>query len=302
MDSGSIVPALAVNSAKAQAIYDAVVSAAGCSSATNTLACLRTVSYDTLLAAVNSVPAIFGYSSVNLSYLPRPDPKSSFFPVSPEVAVAAGHYTKVPIIIGDQEDEGTLFSLSQSNITTTAELVTYLKSYFPATSTSLISQLVATYPDNPADGSPFNTSIANEIYPQFKRLAAILGDTTFTLTRRSYLASVSSAVKSWSYLATYLHGLPVLGTFHASDILEVYDNAPFAIPASSIQTYYISFINYLNPNTISIAAPLIEWPQWKASTSMQMMNFSALQNTLIQDNFRQASYNFLKAHPSSFRV
>lgn len=221
MDSGSIVPALPVTAPVAQAIYNTVVANAGCSLASNSLACLRAVNYTTFLNAVNSVPGIFSYRAVDLSYLPRPDPHSTFFPVSPEVAVANNAFTKVPVIIGDQQDEGTLFSLVQTNISTTAQLVTYLKSYFPNTSKSTVAALVATYPDDPAAGSPFNTSLANEIYPQFKRLAAILGDTTFTLTRRGYLSLVSSKVEAWSYLSSYLYGTPILGTFHASDILEV---------------------------------------------------------------------------------
>lgn len=62
------------------------------------------------------------------------------------------------------------------------------------------------YPDQPLlgqpAGSPFNSGALNNIYPQFKRLAAVLGDTTFTLTRRSYLSTVASEVKAWSYLNT----------------------------------------------------------------------------------------------------
>jgi triacylglycerol lipase len=44
--------------------------------------------------------------------------------------VEQGKYAKVPFIAGDQEDEGTIFTLFQSNITTTAELVSYLLNVF----------------------------------------------------------------------------------------------------------------------------------------------------------------------------
>ena len=92
-------------------MYDTVVDQAGCKGSPDTLACLRQVNYETFAAAVNYLPGILGYRSLDLAYLPRPDPASNFFPVSPEIAVANGRFSRVPVIVGDQEDEGTLFSL-----------------------------------------------------------------------------------------------------------------------------------------------------------------------------------------------
>jgi carboxylesterase type B len=199
---------------------------------------------------------------------------------------------KVPFIVGDQEDEGTLFALTQSNVTTTALLVTYLKNifFYDATVTQ-IEKLVSLYPDNAAAGSPFGTGSLNEIYPQFKRLAAILGDLTFTITRRVFLtiaASVNPSVPSWSYLASYGYGTPILGTFHATDILPTYGIVP-SFQSTTIQSYYISFINYLDPN--KGANGQIHWPEW--SESKQLINFRAANNTLISDDFRNAVYEYL---------
>jgi carboxylesterase type B len=301
MNSGSLVPALPVNHAKPQAIYDHVVSAAGCSSASNPLTCLRGVSYDTFLAAANSVPGIFSYTSLDLSYLPRPDPHDTFYSVSPEVAVANGNFAKVPVIVGDQEDEGTLFSLVTSNISTTAELVTYLQSYFPLATQAQIEGLVATYPDSASAGSPFNTGALNELYPEFKRLSAILGDLTFTLTRRAYLNSIASSVPAWSYLGSYLYGTPILGTFHGSDLLEIFFDIPNPLPSSSILTYYVSFINNLNPNSYLTLSTLVNWPQWTTG-SPKVLNFQALLNQVISDDFRSDSYNSLSSIVGSLRV
>jgi len=305
MDSGSIVPALQVSDPKPQGIYDSVVTAAGCSGSADTLACLRSVSYTVLLNAVNSVPGIFSYSSVDLSYLPRPDNSSNFFSVSPEVSIQNGAYTKVPIIIGDQEDEGTLFSLVQNNITTTDQVITYLASYFPLATRNEVAEYVNTYPDDPSAGSPFNTGIANELYPQFKRLAAILGDATFTLTRRAYLSLVSGTIPAWSYLSSYDYGTPFLGTFHASDILLLYDNPTRLVnpvPANAVLTYYVSFINALTPNgPAAQSASLETWPNWDNSTR-ELINFQALSSPIIKDDFRQESYEVLTKDTSTFRV
>lgn len=308
MNSGSITPADPVTAPQAQAIYNTVVANAGCSGTSDTLACLRSKSYTTFLNAVTSVPGIFSYRSVDLAYVPRPDPGDNFFPQSPELLLAAGKFAKVPIINGDQQDEGTLFSLTQSNITTNAEVIQYLASYFPGDPNAVadVTGLVANYPDQPLQGqpagSPFNTGSLNNIYPQFKRLAAILGDFTFTLTRRTYLSTVSSQVPSWSFLATYLHGTAVLGTFHASDIIYEYGIlGPAAFPTVTIQTYYINFINNLDPNKGATAPGLISWPQY-TTASRQLVDFGALANTLTPDTFREAAYEYLHSKGSTFRV
>lgn len=300
MNSGSFIPALNVSSSKPQGVYDMVVANSGCSGSADTLACLRTVPYETFLNAVNSVPAIFGYSGLNLAYLPRPDPASNFFSVSPEVPLQNGAYAKVPVIIGDQEDEGTLFCLAQSNITTTQEITDYFAAGFVETPKSVVAGLVATYPDDPSAGSPFRTGALNNIYPQFKRLAALSGDIVFTLRRRQYLSYVASVVPAWSSLDSHLYGTPVLGTFHASDTLEYYQGLT-PITAASYRAYYISFFNYLNPNTISTAAPLINWPQY-STASPQLLQYQSLSNNLLADNFRTTSYNYLQQNINQFRT
>ncbi|KAF7198555.1 putative secreted lipase [Pseudocercospora fuligena] len=310
MNSGSVIPAEDVSTPKAQAIYDQVVASSSCAGSSDALTCLRGLSYADFLRAVSSVPGIFSYRSLDLSYLPRPDPGDSFFSQSPEVSVANGAYAKVPVIVGDQEDEGTLFALVQSNITTNDELVEYLATYFPTNPNAVadVTGLAAEYEDQillgqPA-GSPFRTGALNSIYPQFKRLAAILGDITFTLTRRSYLNAITNAgVPAWSYLSTFLYGTPVLGTFHVTDaFLGYFLNANASLQARTFQTYFISFVNSLDPNDISTASPLIDWPQW-TNASAQLLNVEALENSLLADDFRSGAYNYLETvGVSAFRV
>ncbi|PNS20017.1 Secreted lipase [Sphaceloma murrayae] len=301
LNSGSIVPAEPVDTAKSQTVFDTVTSNAGCGGAADKLACLRALPFQRFLNAASTVPNIFSYRSLDLSYLPRPDPANSFFSTSPDLAVASGAFAKVPIICGDQEDEGTLFSLTTSNISNTAQLTTYLQSYFPVSGHDLVPGLVATYPDLQSAGSPFRSGILNVIYPEFKRLAAILGDVTFTLTRRSYLSRISSQVPVWSYLDSHLAGTPVLGTFHASDVLEVYFELPNAVPATTYQTYYHSFINFLDPNVITTRAPLINWPRY-SNQNPQLLQLQTFTNNLLKDDFRQASFNYIDKNYGNFRI
>lgn len=300
MDSGCIVPANPVDGVKGQAVYDHVVKTAGCSDAADTLACLRGLSYTDFLNAANSVPAILSYNSVALSYLPRPD--GTVLTESPEILVARGKYASVPFIIGDQEDEGTIFSLFQYNITTTEEIVDYLQNlfFFDATRQQL-EELVATYPDTTTDGSPFRTGHKNNWYPQYKRIAALLGDLSFTITRRAFL-TVASQVKpnipSWSYLSSYDYGTPLLGTFHGSDIFQVFYGTTPTYASKSIHSYYLSFIYDQDPN--SRAKDYMNWPEW--STNNSLMHFFKDHGALLADDFRQDTYNFIMSNTAALHI
>ncbi|KAF2401580.1 putative extracellular lipase [Trichodelitschia bisporula] len=300
MNSGAVAPTQNVSHPKPQAVYDSVLRAAGCAKAVDGLECLRGLSYGAFVNAVDSVPAVFSYRSVDLAYLPRPDPADGFYNVSPEVAIVEGRYARVPIIVGDQQDEGTLFTLTLSNVTTTSKLEAYLASMFWDATPAQIAALVKTYPRDPGAGSPYNTALTNEIYPGFKRVAAILGDLTFTLSRRVYLAAVANNIPAWSYLSTYLYGTAVLGTFHGSDILELfYGGIPWPLPAAAMETYYISFINHLDPNAIRDG--LIDWPRYTPE-GRKLMNFQQALSAVIKDDFREDSYRQLAQSPQSFRL
>ncbi|KAL3471219.1 Alpha/Beta hydrolase protein [Aspergillus californicus] len=300
MNSGGIVPADPVDGAKGQEIYDSVVADAGCASAADTLECLRDLDYDVFLNAANSVPGILSYHSIALSYLPRPD--GTALTQSPDVLAKAGKYARVPFINGNQEDEGTLFALFQSNISTTAQVVDYFGQYFfHSASEDTLNELIETYPNIWTYGSPFRTGIFNNWYPQFKRIAAILGDLTFTLTRRMLFQNaqdISPEVPSWSYLASYNYGLPVLGTGHGFDILQVFYGILPNYASRSIHTYYFSFVYDLDPN--SHRGDFMEWPQW--GENKQMMQFYNNRGALLDDDFRSETYDFLRENVESFYI
>lgn len=300
MNSGSIVPADPVDGSKGQAVYDTVVDNAGCSSASDTLECLRGLEYTKFLNAANSVPGILSYNSVALSYLPRPDGKT--LTDSPENLVTSGKYASVPFIIGDQEDEGTIFALFQANITTTSQIVDYLKKlFFQNASEDQLKELVATYPDTTTHGSPFRTGVFNNWYPQYKRLAAILGDLTFTITRRAFLKLAKEAkpdVAAWSYLSSYDYGTPILGTFHGSDILQVFNGILPNYASKSFHSYYMSFVYDLDPN--SRAKDFMEWPDW--GTNQTLMQVFNNRGALLPDDFRQDTYNFILENVGSLHI
>lgn len=301
MDSGSVIPANPVDCDKGQEVYDTVVKAAGCDGSSDTLTCLRELPYETFLNAANSVPGIFSYNSVALAYLPRPDGK--VLTASPNELVTSGKYYAVPMIIGDQEDEGTLFSLFQNNVTSTDDLVEYLSSlFFNDATTAQLTDLVDTYSASPPAGSPFDTGYLNELYPGYKRVAAMLGDLTFTLTRRVFLSdatTVNPDVPAWSYLASYDYGTPFLGTFHASDLLQVFYGELPDHAERAARTYYINFLYNLDPNTG--VDKYENWPLWDADNEL-MWFMSAFESSYLKDDFRSDSYDFIKANVESLYI
>ena len=185
-----------------QDIYDTVVEAANCAHANNTLDSLRDTDYDTFVQATNSASPFLSYSSVAISYPPRPDGKVVVD--SGEVLVQTGRYAAVPMLVGNQEDEGTLFSFTQSNLSDTNALVDYFSSiYYHGATKSQLRALIETYPDSIPSGSPFYTGSAAEVYPGFKRLAAIIGHVTFILARRVMLNDALKTNPSTPYGATW---------------------------------------------------------------------------------------------------
>ncbi|KAI5288587.1 hypothetical protein KEM54_005097 [Ascosphaera aggregata] len=291
MNSGSAVPVLDIDSSKAQGVYDLVAQAGGCDTSDDSLDCLRKLDYYDFLDATTSVPGLFGFHSLALSYLPRPDGET--LTASPDVLGRAGKYPDIPIIIGDQEDEGTMFALSEFNLTTKKEVIDYLREYyFTKIPRKDLTTLVSLYDDTSEDGSPFRTGLLNNVTPQFKRLAAILGDLVFTLTRRVVLQIFTEQrkdSKAWSYLSSYYHDTPVMGTFHGSDLIQVFFGIVPNYASRSFKNYYISFVNHGTPNKGSQTYP--DWPEWKENK--QLLNMNSGNSKFIRDDFRQKASDFL---------
>ncbi|KAM0499041.1 hypothetical protein ACHAP8_005745 [Fusarium lateritium] len=303
MNSGSVIPCEPLDGVKGQAVYDQVIETAGCAGKSDSLECLRDLKYTDFLNAVTSVPGILSYSSLALSYLPRPDGRT--LTDSPDVLVASGKYAAVPMIIGNQEDEGTLFSIFQSNLTTDEKLASYLKDYyFHDADTSRLGDLLRTYGSGLAaitNNSPFRSGILNEIFPGFKKRAAVLGDLVFILVRRLFLqvaTGIHENVPSWAYMSSYDQGTPILGTFHGSDLIQVFFGIKDNYAARSIRSYYINFLYSQDPN-IGANGKYPNWPQWK--NGHKLVQFFADKAGIINDDFRSASYDWLANNVGSLK-
>ncbi|KAF8073584.1 carotenoid ester lipase precursor [Lyophyllum atratum] len=289
MQSGSPIPVADIT--HGQKYYDAVVSKSGCSGSADTLACLRTVPYKNLKAAINQSPGIFSYQSLSLAWLPRAD--GIFLTDNPQKLVQQGKVANIPFITGDCDDEGTLFSLSTLNITTEAKLKNYLKTTFlPGVPDADLDKLLDLYSGDITQGSPFNTGILNVLTPQFKRIAAFMGDGVFQAPRRFFLDQRSGKQNTWAFVSKRLKALPILGSVHASDILNVYGGGGMA-------DYLIRFAANLDPNP-KYSTP---WPKYTTATRKLMTFTDGIfdDEVITTDTYRKEAMAFLTnvtlAHP-----
>ena len=73
--------------------------------------------------------------------------------------------------------------------------------FFPGAPSDEVKPLLALYPNDPAQGSPFGTGYDNIRAPMYKRVAAFQGDFLFQATRRSLLALRSDEQPAWAFSA-----------------------------------------------------------------------------------------------------
>ncbi|GAA5863315.1 hypothetical protein JCM1840_007480 [Sporobolomyces johnsonii] len=268
-----------------QSSFDAVAEATDCDTASDKIACLRAVPYAQLLAATNTLGNLASYRSVSLPFLPRTD--GDFIPDLPQNLERAGKYAQVPIISGDQYDEGTVLALGTLNITTAQQVNDYFSTiFFPRAPQSDIAALLDYYPQDPTQGSPFDTGLLNVITPQNKRINAIIGDLVFQAPRRAFMGYTNATQPTWSYASRALRATPLLGTFHTSDLLAVYALDP-APPSAEMQSRWIAFVNNLDPNV----AGYPYWPQY--GNNATLLQFTDSTSSIIPDTYRAAGIAYI---------
>ncbi|KAJ6554383.1 Alpha/Beta hydrolase protein [Mycena capillaripes] len=269
--SGS--PTTAPSVVDGQADYDELVAANDCAKSQNTLDCLRHIPLGAFQATADNTPNFLSFSSLNLTWRPRVD--GDVILEDPLILVSKGLYAKLPIMTGDADDEGTIFSLSNTNIT-----------HFPKSTPAQITEIGKLYPDDPKQGSPFDTGLANQFAPQFKRLAAFQGDYYFIGARLNKRGKAT----------------PILGAAHGADIGMWFPpaNATDFVLADAFTKWLpqVNFINTLDPNYSSNGRNIsVFWPKWNTSLSDGSPPLFTLSDpnitSITPDNFRTAAMEFL---------
>ncbi|KAF7341110.1 Carboxylic ester hydrolase [Mycena venus] len=244
-----------------QSTYDALVAANNCNRSKDTLNCLRQVPFESFMATVNHTLDIFSYRSLHLVWEP-------------------------------------IFSWSNQNITTDAEFLDYVHSnYLPTTTKDQIAELGRLYPEDPTQGSPFDTGTANELTPEYKRLSSFQGDFAFIAPRRFLLEHASLTQDTWSWLNKRGKDATPLGAFHVSDaqIWFPTDTTNDTIGVDAM----INFVNTLDPNKPaehSNTKLSTSWPKWNTRSpagSPSLLTFTDAGINTTAENFRVDAIEFL---------
>jgi len=228
-------------------------------------------------------PNFFAYQGLALSWLPRAD--GEFLTEPPQYAVLRGHVANVPIITGNCDDEGSLFSIASLNVTDTKGVATYMKSFMMPTATDAeLDLLLKYYPDDPKAGCPFDTGNRNVLSPQYKRIAAIQGDIVFHSPRRFFLKYQSSKQNSWTYLHKRGKNIPFIGAAHGTDLVDLFG-------LQELTDYFIYFTHNLDPN----GDRQLPWPQYDAKNPVTLVFQDSLLFPVIPgtDNYRVNPLDFV---------
>ncbi|KAI0060459.1 carotenoid ester lipase precursor [Artomyces pyxidatus] len=283
MQSGGPIPVGDIE--HGQQYYDAIVKDTGCHRSNDTLECLRTVPYQTLKRAVDKSPNFFAHQALVLAWLPRVD--GIFLKAPPQHLVLQGSVANVPFISGNCDDEGSLFSISTINISTTGQLHDYFKLYMlPEATDPELDLLLRHYPDDLRAGSPFDTGYRNALGPQFKRVAAILGDVVFHGPRRFFMKNRSDKQKTWAFIHKRMKDTPFIGSAHATDLPNSFGNG-------ELRDYMIHFVNNLDPNGKRGLG--IPWPQYDVTNpkAIVFQDSAFWPIKLGDDNYRHDALEFI---------
>ncbi|KAJ7622585.1 carotenoid ester lipase precursor [Mycena polygramma] len=296
MASGSLWAA--PSNAHGQQDYDDLVVANDCQGVLDTLDCLRHVPFEAFLSTVDKTPDMLSYRSLSLVWGPRVD--GDIIVRIPSTSVVHGAFAKIPVLIGDVDDEGTLFALSSTNVTTEEEYEQYIRSVFlPGARPEHIRRLAELYPRDPALGSPFGTGSANQLTPEFKRIAAFVGDLAAVSRRRLFLNHASERQNTWSWLSKRGKSGTSLGAFHGSDIAMFFPPNATAATENPAVDFLINFINTLDPNRSAGSKPLnsVFWPTWSSAcvegTSSLLTFYDNEAIGVTADNFRSEANDYL---------
>lgn len=259
--------------AQASSAADAISAAVGCDAAPDELACLRAVPVTDLLNAAGSQPEGSG-TDLAISV------DGGFLPDKPRALFDLGLFNKVPYILGANSDEGTLFFMSSTPITTEEEYQAELLARYG----TYAAAIEALYPVSKFAGSYQDA------------LIRVVGDSSLVCSTYDVAKRVSTMKnKTWVYNFArvppedFIIALN-LGAFHGLEIAYVFGSTepPTSLDAGlgvRIREYWTRFATKGKPK----AKDTVGWPRFKTK-SYKMVRLNSTISKL--QYFRQAECDF----------
>jgi para-nitrobenzyl esterase len=250
--------------AAAQQTAEKLAAAVGCGPAD--LACLRQKPVMDLLSATATAGA-FG-----------PIVDTDFLPAQPRALYDGGEIAKVPYILGSNTDEGTLFTLSMTNVNSEETYKAAITARFP----TVADQVLAQYP---------SSAFMTESNPYLAALSRAFGDSSLVCsTWDAATRAAKAGSPTWMYNFDIPANVAGLGATHGSELVYVFGTSPSLTPEEQktsdlMQSYWTNFAKAGDPNAMSLLA----WPKFSEQTDSRV-NFSLAPS--VVSNFRSDKCKF----------
>jgi carboxylesterase type B len=291
-----------------QPYFDALVAKTGCAGENDRLGCLRGLDWQTLNAIFNGTNPL-DVRPPTLSAVVDGD----FITGQGSVLLKQGKFAKVPLLTGNNFDEGTAYA--KQGVNTDDEFASWLASL--GLDSNQVESISSLYPNDPAVGIPASFEGVPPAVPygvQFKRVAAVAGDYQQHAGRRLLAESYASAGLSvYSYMWNVIvNGLPapIYGATHFQEVAFVFYNIqgvgyaanPFANKPQSyveladlMSKMWVHFMADADPNFEGAG---IAWPKYKAGKPDNLVFDTDHDNLgyVAKDDYRKEGISYLLDH------
>lgn len=255
--------------------YDELVNKTGCATEFDPIDCLRRLDVNTLQKANKGYHDPDTPINPGNSYLPTID--GDLVPDYTQNLIQQGKFMKIPVIFGDDTNEGTMFVHKSTNTVQDAD--NFLRSNIQSINDSQIAQINSIYmahPDDPVypDAGQYWQGASNA----FGEIKYICAGITYS---SAYNSDPTTAQSNWNYHYAVIDppaNQSGMGTIHTIEINAIWGpgylsttspasystvNAPI-VPL--MQGYWTSFIRDFNPNTYR-APGSPQWDPWGSNYS-----------------------------------
>jgi para-nitrobenzyl esterase len=242
----------------AEAQGDDLAKALGCTDPATALACLRGKKADEVLVALPGKKGLISGDGVN--WFPMVDGYN--IPDQPSALLDAGKVAKVPVVLGTNKNEGTLFFAIGATAADDAEYEALMSSVFGGMGATIVAQYPSAKYGSPKDAA-----------------AEAFGDGAFVCpTRRTARALAKAGVPT--HLYQFVHApkalFPNLGAFHSSEVPYVFGNAYLGITLDLPEDQALSkaMIGYWSNHAITgdpNSKGAFAWPSYDAATDTNLV-------------------------------
>ncbi|KAJ5675840.1 Carboxylesterase type B [Penicillium macrosclerotiorum] len=253
------------NVSESQFAYNRLVTRTGCKSSDDTLACLRGLDISTLQAQNIKTP--FPGAPGNPLYLYGPTIDGDLIPDYTYRLFHQGKFIKVPVIFGDDTNEGTIFVPRNTSSVNAADQ--FIKNQFPRITKTHLTKINSMYLTADQTRSFPNAG------PYWRPASNGYGEIRYICPGVDMSSVYAAAgVPSWNYHYAVVDPSSEAegtGTSHTVEVNAIWGPSHVSgVPPSSywttnagivpvMQGYWTSFVRSLNPNTHRYASS----PEWK---------------------------------------